>query len=204
MEQTQVQLKTGCVSETKLNALTRELLLLSCSKEMRERRLLKSNLEQKSNENPKAKFERVWEGVSEWEFSVRAQNSPLGLYLKSSSPGTTARRWTQRSLAIGKRWQGAIARWGRPTLGFGRQPCGPTGWQPGPRGSLTAISFEILGARPIFALKDVQNYFSKDFHAQIFFGFLWKEEKVLEKFLACMSVLKIQICSGKNRKSQKK
>ena len=59
MEQTQVQLKTGCVSETKLNVLTCELLLLSCSKEMRERGLLKSNLDQKSNENPRPKFERV-------------------------------------------------------------------------------------------------------------------------------------------------
>ena len=38
MEQKQqVQLKTGYVSETELNVLTRELLLLSCSKEMRER-----------------------------------------------------------------------------------------------------------------------------------------------------------------------
>ena len=36
MEQKQVQLKTGYVSETKSNALTRELLLLSCNKEMRE------------------------------------------------------------------------------------------------------------------------------------------------------------------------
>ena len=59
MEQKHVQLEMGYVSETEMNALTRELLLLSCSKEMRERRLLKSNLEQKSNENPRAKFERV-------------------------------------------------------------------------------------------------------------------------------------------------
>ena len=59
MEQKHVQLKTGYVSETELNVLTRELLLLSCSKEMRERGLLKSNLEQKSNENPRAKFDRV-------------------------------------------------------------------------------------------------------------------------------------------------
>ena len=59
MEQKQVQLETGYVSETELNVLTRGLLLLFCSKEMRERGLLKSNLEQKSNENPKAKFERV-------------------------------------------------------------------------------------------------------------------------------------------------
>ena len=32
MEQTQVQLETGYVSETKMNVLTQELLLLSCSK----------------------------------------------------------------------------------------------------------------------------------------------------------------------------
>ena len=59
MEQKQVQLEMGYVSETELNVLIRELLLLSCSKEMRKRGLLKSNLEQKSNENPRAKFERV-------------------------------------------------------------------------------------------------------------------------------------------------
>ena len=39
MEQKHVQLETGYVSETELNVLTRELLLLSCSKEMRERSL---------------------------------------------------------------------------------------------------------------------------------------------------------------------
>jgi len=37
MEQKHVQLKMGYVSETELNVLTRGLLLLSCSKEMRER-----------------------------------------------------------------------------------------------------------------------------------------------------------------------
>ena len=36
MERKQMQLETGYVSETELNVLTRELLLLSCSKEMRE------------------------------------------------------------------------------------------------------------------------------------------------------------------------
>ena len=59
MEQKRMQVETGYVSETELNVLTRELLLLACSKEMRERGLLNSNLEQKSNENPRAKFERV-------------------------------------------------------------------------------------------------------------------------------------------------
>ena len=59
MEQRQVQLETGYVSKTKLNVLTCELLLLSCSKAMRERGLLNSNHEKKSNETPRAKFERV-------------------------------------------------------------------------------------------------------------------------------------------------
>ena len=61
MERKQVQLETGYVSETKMKVLTRELFLLSCSKEMRERErgLLNSYLEQKSNENLIAKFERV-------------------------------------------------------------------------------------------------------------------------------------------------
>ena len=59
MEQKYVQLETGYISETEMNVLTREQLLLSCSKEMRERGLLNSNFEQKSNENPRAKFERI-------------------------------------------------------------------------------------------------------------------------------------------------
>ena len=37
MEQKHVQLETGYISETGMDVLTRELLLLSCSKEMRER-----------------------------------------------------------------------------------------------------------------------------------------------------------------------
>ena len=45
MEQKRMQVETGYVSETELNVLTRELLLLACSKEMRERGLLNSNLE---------------------------------------------------------------------------------------------------------------------------------------------------------------
>ena len=59
MQRKQVQLETGYVSEIEMNVLSRELFLLSCSKEMRERGLLKSNFERKSNENPRAKFERV-------------------------------------------------------------------------------------------------------------------------------------------------
>jgi len=54
-----MQLGTGYVSETEMNVLTRGLLLLSCSKEMRERGILKSILEKKFNENPRAKSERV-------------------------------------------------------------------------------------------------------------------------------------------------
>ena len=57
MEQRQVQLETGYVSKTKLNVLTRELLLLSCSKEMRERGLLNSN-PMKTREQSLREFER--------------------------------------------------------------------------------------------------------------------------------------------------
>ena len=59
MEQKYVQLETGYISETEMNVLTREKLLLSCSKEMREIGFLNSKLEQKSNENPRVKFEKV-------------------------------------------------------------------------------------------------------------------------------------------------
>ena len=61
MEQKHVQLETGYVSETEMNVLTRELLLLSCGKEMRERGLLNSNLEQnpmKTRERSLREFER--------------------------------------------------------------------------------------------------------------------------------------------------
>jgi len=37
-----------------------------------------------------------------------------------------------------------------------------------------------------------------------YFWIFMKTEKVLEKILACMSVLKIQACSGKKSKSKKK
>ena len=47
MEQRQVQLEMGYVSETEMNVLTHELFLLSCGKEMRERGFLKSNLSKK-------------------------------------------------------------------------------------------------------------------------------------------------------------
>ena len=60
MEQNKhIQLEAGYVSEIEMNILTRKLLLLSCSKEMRERGFWKSNLEQKFNESPRAKLERV-------------------------------------------------------------------------------------------------------------------------------------------------
>jgi hypothetical protein len=71
---------------------------------MRERGLLNSNFEQKSNENSRAKFERIWERVSEWELSVRAQHPPLGLYLKGEWPGTVGRSQAQRLVTVGKGW----------------------------------------------------------------------------------------------------
>jgi len=56
-----MQLETGYVRETEMNILTRELLLLSGSKEMRERGFLKSNLRKnpmKTREQSLREFER--------------------------------------------------------------------------------------------------------------------------------------------------
>ena len=47
---------------------------------------------------------KVWEGVSEWELSVRAQNSPLGLYLKGEWPGTIGRDQPQQLVTVGEGW----------------------------------------------------------------------------------------------------
>ena len=60
-EQKHMQLEMGYVSETEMNVLTRELLLLSCSKEMTERGLLNSNLRKnpmKTREQSLREFER--------------------------------------------------------------------------------------------------------------------------------------------------
>ena len=67
------------------------------------------------------------------------------------------------------------------------------------------MCFLKFGAGQTLLRKDVQIYFPKKFDARkYFFEFFVKIEKVLEKFLACKSVLKIQICSGKNQKSREK
>ena len=175
-----VQLEMGYVNETEMNVLTRELLLLSCSKEKREKEREVSWIQTLSKNPMKTREQSLrefWERVSEWELSVRAQNSPLGLYLKGECLGTMARSSTQWSLAVGERWHGAIARWGRPTLGFDRPPWGAPGWHPWPRCSPTALCFEELGARPNFVSKDVQNYFSKDFNALKYFWIFVKTKK---------------------------
>ena len=67
------------------------------------------------------------------------------------------------------------------------------------------MCFLKFGAGQTLLRKDVQIYFPKKFDARkYFFEFFVKIEKVLEKFLACKSVLKIQICSGENQKSREK
>ena len=112
---------------------------------------------------------------------MRAQNSPLGLYLKREWPGTVGRSWAQRLVAVGKSWKSVVGRWGRPTQGFGQRPYGPSGWQPAPRCYLMVINFEHLGARPNFASKDFQKYISKDFNAQKIFLDFYKNRKVARK-----------------------
>ena len=62
-----------------------------------------------------------------------------------------------------------------------------------------------LWCRPNFASERCSNLFFKGFScSEIFLDFFCeKMKKVIEKFLACKGVLKIQICSGKNRKRRK-
>ena len=92
-------------------------------------------------------------------------------------------------------------------LAVGRGPADPRVW-PNPRWAPLLIArvhcpsngqkLLKLWCRPNFASKRCSKLFFKGFScSKIFLDFCeWK--KVLEKFLACMSVLKIQICSGKN------
>ena len=65
------------------------------------------------------------------------------------------------------------------------------------------INFLNFGAGQTLLRKDIQIYFLRDFHAQKYFWIFVKNRKVLEKFLACNDVLKIQICSGKIEKVEK-
>ena len=67
------------------------------------------------------------------------------------------------------------------------------------------INFEHLGARPNFASKDFQiNIFQRISMLTKYFWIFMKTEKVLEKFLACKGVLKIQTCSEKKLKKIEK
>jgi hypothetical protein len=60
MEQTNMyNSQTGYVSETEMNVLTRELLLLFLQQKNERERFLEIKFERKSNEFPRAKFERV-------------------------------------------------------------------------------------------------------------------------------------------------
>ena len=60
MEQNKhVQLEMGYVSEIEMNILTRELLLLFLKQRNERKRSLEIKFKQKSNENPRANFERV-------------------------------------------------------------------------------------------------------------------------------------------------
>ena len=59
MEQNKhVQLETGYVSEIEMNILTHELFL-NFLQQRNEREVFEIKVEQKSNENPRANFERV-------------------------------------------------------------------------------------------------------------------------------------------------
>ena len=164
----------GYVSEIEMNVLTRELLLLSCSKEMRER-----SLEFKSWAKIQWKPEsKVWESLrgSEW-MRVECESSkltPRPLFKERlaghhwEKPGTTASdRWK-------KLWP----------LAVGRGPADPRVW-PNHRWAtlLTARAhcpsnskklFE-LWCRPNFASKRCSNLFFKGLScSEIFLDFCRK------------------------------
>ena len=150
---------------------------------------------------------KVWESLrgSEW---MRVECESLKLTPRPLFKERLAgHRWEKPSTTASDRWKRlgplAVGR-GRPTLGFGRTLGGPPYWQPGPTGLLTVICFLNFGAGQTLLQNDVQIYFPKDFNAPKYFWIFVKTKKVLEKFLACMSVLKIQIWSRKNWKSQGK
>ena len=119
----------------------------------------------------------------------------------------------------GHRWEkpGTTAsdRWKRlGPLSVGRGPADPRVW-PNLRWAtlLTARAhcpsngqkLLKLWCRPNFASKRCSNLFFKGIScSEIFLDFCEKNRKVLEKFVACKGVLKIQICSGKNKKSRQK
>ena len=170
-----MQFETGYISETKMNALTRELFLLSCSKEIRKRCLLKSNLEQKSNENLRAKFERVLR-----------ESECMRVECESSTP--TPRPLFKGRMA-GHCWEkpGTTAsdRWKRlGPLAVGRGPTDPR-VRPNPRWAtlLTARAhcpsngqkLLKLWCRPNFASKRCSNLFFKGLScSEIFLDFCRK------------------------------
>ena len=181
MEQNKhIQLETGYVSETEMNVLTRELLLLSCSKEIRERGLLNSNLEQKSNKNPRAKFERVLRG-SEW---MRVECESSKLTPRPLFKGIMAGHGRRRPAST------ASDRWRRMgPLAVGKGPVDPR-VRPNPRWPtlLTARAHCSSNGHMLFKLWCWPNFASKRFSnkyffqrismlRKYFFGFFYKKKK---------------------------
>ena len=174
MEQKHVQLEMGYVSETELNVLTHELLLLSCSKEMRER-----SLEFKSWAKIQWKPEsKVWESLreSEWMRVECESSTPIPRPLfkgrmaghRWEKPGTTASdRWKRLGpLAVGRGPADARVRpnhrWA--TLLIARAHCPSNGQK-----------LLKLCCRPNFASKRCSNLFFKGFScSEIFLDFCEK------------------------------
>ena len=145
---------------------------------MRERGLLKSKLKKKSNENPRAKFERALRG-SEW---MRVECESSKLTPRPLFKGRMAgHRWERPGSTASDRWKKL------GPLAVGRGPADPR-VRPNPRWAplLTARAhcpsnghkLFRLWCRPNFASKRCSNLFFKGFSCwEIFLVFLWKTEK---------------------------
>ena len=149
-----VQLETGYVSETELNVLTRELLLLACSKEMRER-----SLEFKSWAKIQWKPEsKVWESLRESEW-MRVECESSKLTPQPLFKGRMAgHRWERPGSTASDRWK----RLGPLAVGRGPadprvrpNPRWPPCWQPGPTALLTVKKILNFGAGQTLLRKDV-------------------------------------------------
>ena len=153
----------------------------SCSKEMRERDFLKSNLSQNLMKI-RARIVRGSESESE-RVSMRASHPLLGLYLKETWSMHIRSSWPQRSCSRWGRWRpgavgpGSTDLWGRPAPGW-------TPWcPPWARFLCNGHKFWKSSACSELCSKRCSNNFPKDFETQkIFVVFFCKKREVLEKF----------------------
>ena len=129
---------------------------------------------------------KVWESLrgSEW---MRVECESSKLTPRPLFKGRVAgHHWRRQASMASDRWRRV------GPLAVGKGPANPRVWpnprwapcwQPGPTALLMVMCFLNFGAGQTLLRKDVQIYFSKDFHARKYFWvFCEKMKKVLESF----------------------